>query len=117
MTLKKDLFLATLSLDAYNQGYNSNFIHGETTIGSAVILADSLILNSDPNDPTRTDEAASFYAVAYDVPGGRVDGLSDSILISYRGTDDFSLFSPTSDILMMHLNKLPVFKQTPLKQG
>ena len=37
MTVKKDLFLATLSLDAYNQGYGERIEHGETVIGSASV--------------------------------------------------------------------------------
>jgi hypothetical protein len=36
----------------------------DNAIGSATIVADSLISNTDPNDPIRVDEAAGFYAVA-----------------------------------------------------
>lgn len=89
MTISKDLFLATLSLDAYNQGYGERIEHGETVIGSAVF---------NQGDDSGEAQAAGFYAVAYDVGGSPVDGLTDTIVISYRGTDDFGLFSPTSDI-------------------
>jgi len=100
MMIKKDLFLATLSLDAYNQGYDKNIVHGQTQIGSATKISDSAILDTPSN--TGVAQAASFYAVAYDVPGAALvsqgNSPGDSIVISYRGTDDFSLFSPTSDI-------------------
>jgi len=40
VTISKDLFLAILSMDAYNQGYGRGFEHGKTQIGSAVVDID-----------------------------------------------------------------------------
>ena len=91
MTISKDLFLAILSMDAYNQGYNKGIDHGKIQIGSATINKDSQEVFRDPNVTPETPtiaQAVSFYAVAYDVPGARVDGLSDTTVISYRGTDE-----------------------------
>ena len=100
MTISKDLFLAILSMDAYNQGYNKGLDHGKTQIGSATKKTDSTLVFTDPNadpDDTPPDEAVSFYAVAYDVPGARVDGLSDTTVISYRGTDQPGSEFPLTD--------------------
>jgi len=91
MAISKDLFLAILSMDAYNQGYNKGIDHGKTQIGSATTKTDSTLVFTDPNadpDDTPPDEAASFYAVAYDVDGADIDGLAaGTTVISYRGTD------------------------------
>jgi hypothetical protein len=91
MTISKDLFLAILSMDAYNQGYNKGIDHGKTQIGSATKKTDSTLVFTDPNaDPNDTppDEAASFYAVAYDISGSGIAELDGTTVISYRGTDD-----------------------------
>ncbi|MGL6211129.1 MAG: Mbeg1-like protein [Paracoccaceae bacterium] len=66
---------AILALDSYNQGYDPDVNHGETTIGSMVKLVESDISSG-------SDEVnANFYAVAYqDSP--------NNIVISYRGTDN-----------------------------
>lgn len=80
MTISKELMLAILSMDAYNQGYGKGLNHGKTQIGSAKIKDDSLILNDDPNDPDRIDQDAGFYAVSYTMGSGET-------VISYRGTD------------------------------
>lgn len=76
MTTSKDLLLAILSMDAYNQGYAPGIEHGSARIGTATFSTDSSVLRKN-DEPL--DQPAGFYAVAYDVAGlGTV--------ISYRGT-------------------------------
>ena len=87
MAISKDLFLAILSMDAYNRGYNAGIqISDEegTQIGAAKINVTSGQVNSIKD----AAQAASFYAVAYDVDGADIDGLAaGTTVISYRGTD------------------------------
>ncbi len=78
MAVSNNLMQAILAMDVYNQGYGDHLEHGETQIGLATVGQDSLILNADPNDPNRIDQAAGFYAAAYNWNGTTV--------ISYRGT-------------------------------
>ena len=87
MAISKDLFLAILSMDSYNRGYGAGIKLSGTKIGAATIGDDSLILNTDPNDPDRVDQAAGFYAIAYDVGGSGPSELAGKTVISYRGTD------------------------------
>ncbi|PCH94101.1 MAG: hypothetical protein COB84_08140 [Rhodobacteraceae bacterium] len=96
MNISKELFLAILSLDAYNQGYGKGLNHGKTQIGGATKISDSAILDTPGN--VGTAEAASFYAVAYDVTNGSVTDLANNtVVISYRGTDQPSVLG-NSDI-------------------
>ncbi len=77
MTISKDLFLALLSLDAYNRGYGAGIDGlggGGSKIGTATVGSDELLPDGA--------QAAGFYAVSYDTPYGTV--------ISYRGTDNFT---------------------------
>jgi len=83
MTISKELMLAILSMDSYNQGYGKGLDHGKTQIGSANIVKDSEQVFLDPNAPEGTPteaKDAGFYAVSYDTDYGTV--------ISYRGTDN-----------------------------
>lgn len=78
MTISKDLFLAILSMDSYNQGYGEGLKHGKTQIGSATFKVD---------DTSDAAQAAGFYAIAHDVKASGVEGIdSDTKVISYRGT-------------------------------
>lgn len=95
MTTSKDLFLAILSMDAYNRGYNSGLSDGANVIdgqdidglgGAGSIIGNARVLDFDL--PAGA-EAAGFYAVAYDTPYGTV--------ISYRGTDNLFNWAPWSD--------------------
>lgn len=75
------LMQAILAMDSYNQGYNPGLNHGQTQIGLATKSTDSTDEYADPNAPPGTpspDQAAGFYAVAYNYDGQTV--------ISYRGT-------------------------------
>jgi hypothetical protein len=95
MPIKKDLFLAILSMDSYNRGFNAGIVLPDaqgTQIGAAKInkTSEQIAELGDPN-------AAGFYAVAYDISGNRPDGTGGSgiagldagtTVISYRGTDE-----------------------------
>jgi hypothetical protein len=82
-----DLFRAILAMDAYNRGYNAG-------IKSPGAAADQGLLGTQLGLATigiaRADVNASFFAQAYTLGGKTV--------ISYRGTDDFNVLSPSSDI-------------------
>jgi hypothetical protein len=86
MAVSEDLFLAILSMDAYNRGYNQGLGGlgaAGSQIGNATFTAQS---NTDAEGPEVT---ASFYASAYTWNGKTV--------ISYRGTDDPTPLSLVSD--------------------
>jgi hypothetical protein len=85
--MSRDLFLAILSMDAYNRGYDPNLrMDNQFQLGLAQIGFDSSILGTDPALGGRVDQANSFYAVSYNVSG--VPELSGaSTVISYRGKD------------------------------
>ncbi len=71
---QKDLLLAILAMDSYNQDYGAGLAHGSTTIGSSN-------LNDRPESVKIADwEAAGFYAASYTLADG-------TTVISYRGTD------------------------------
>lgn len=70
---------AILALDSYNRGYNQGIILPDGgTLGDATIIAQS------SSDAHSAEVGASFFAVAYKFP-------DNSVVISYRGTDDWSL--------------------------
>jgi hypothetical protein len=74
---KRDLLLALLAMDSYNQGYEEGLTHGSKTIGSAT-------LKDRPEGISISNwQSAGFYAAAYELPGETV--------ISFRGTDDLDL--------------------------
>jgi hypothetical protein len=80
--MNKDLLLALLSMDSYNRGYSPGIKtfgpnNAGQAIGNAIIVDIPLPANSQPK---------GFYALAYDVSGAGVSGLSGTV-ISYRGTD------------------------------
>lgn len=78
--MTKDLFLAILSRDAYNRGYNSGSSGlSEVSDGSVQIGTATISLNLDNAFLTPQAIAAGFYAVAYEWNG--------ETIISYRGTD------------------------------
>lgn len=80
MTISKELFLALLSMDAYNRGYEPG-VGGlpKPEDGFQIGLATYLTDSTDKLGLTDT-QAAGFYAIAYSLPDG-------SKVISYRGTD------------------------------
>src|SRR5680860_753983 len=84
--MTKDLFLAILSMDAYNRGYNPG-ISGlsEVSDGSVQIGTATISFNLDNASLTPQAIAAGFYAVAYEWNG--------ETIISYRGTDNPDLWT------------------------
>jgi hypothetical protein len=89
VSISKELFLAILSLDSYNRGYNAGIADGGPedldglgeagkSIGNATVLNVPLPAGSF---------SEGFYAVAYDVPSGT--NTPNSTVISYRGTDGY----------------------------
>ncbi len=91
MTISDDLFRAILAMDAYNRGYGAgiNFGPGSdangTQIGGATISG-----NAETLLGATQVQAANFYAVSYT--------WNNHQIISYRGTDDPSIFNPSSDV-------------------
>ncbi|WP_084646956.1 calcium-binding protein [Mesorhizobium sp. WSM2561] len=93
--MSKDLFLAILSMDAYNRGYATGLAVEGNQLGVATISTDSEEVFRDPSAPEETPtaaQAADFYAIAYDWNGERV--------ISYRGTDVWTEL-PTVDLQLI----------------
>jgi len=93
--VNRELFLSILSMDSYNRGYGqglllnpSDSITGQNEAGRR--LGKAVVANFDIPDGS---VAASFYAIAYDVSGANIDGLSGTV-ISYRGTDKFVAEGP-----------------------
>ena len=85
--MTKDLFLAILSMDAYNRGYNAGITGLSDEIGTQI--GNATISNRASSLPNSPEFAAGFYAVAYeDVTYGKI--------IAYRGTDNPDLW--TDDI-------------------
>jgi hypothetical protein len=78
MAISKDLFLAILSMDAYNEGYGAGLKlpAGTSQIGSATVGPDSTLVLRDPTTNQLLDQPAGIYAVACDT--SNVTGLVDS---------------------------------------
>ena len=88
MTISPELFMAILSMDSYNRGYNPGISDGEHVendvdlgLGDAVdtLVGNARIISRVSSDPNGEAQAAGFYALAYQWNGETV--------ISYRGTD------------------------------
>ena len=95
MTISKDLYLAILSMDAYNRGYGAGVADGgkddtdglgDSSNGTAKIGNATVSLNLTDAGLAATAQTAGFYAVAYDDP-------TYGMIISYRGTDNPSIFA------------------------
>lgn len=98
MTISPELFMAILSMDSYNRGYNPGISDGEHVendvdlgLGDAVdtLVGNARIISRVSSDPDGEAQAAGFYAVAYDWNGETV--------ISYRGTDNPNPLAAGSD--------------------
>ena len=95
--ISKDLLLAILALDAYNRGYGAGISDlsqkSETKVGPARIIT-----NAEKELGEGEAQSAGFYAIAYELDKA-VEGLpKGSVIISYRGTDDYGVFSLDNDI-------------------
>ncbi|MGJ8573381.1 MAG: calcium-binding protein [Hoeflea sp.] len=84
MNISPELFMAILSMDSYNRGYQSG-LGGIDGLGSDVgtKLGNASVLYASDSSEGSAERAAGFYAVAYQWNGDTV--------ISYRGTDDDSI--------------------------
>ncbi len=74
MSTSSELMYAILAMDAYNRGYSPGIVLTGSQIGTATITTDSTREfrdpGADPEAPT-PDQAAGFYAVAYEWDGER----------------------------------------------
>lgn len=94
MSISKELFLAILSMDAYNRGYGAGLADGVNLDGdgngvdglgeSGKQVGGATVANVPL--PTNA-QAAGFYAIAYEITdGAAIDGLATGdTVISYRG--------------------------------
>ena len=108
MTISKELYLALLSMDAYNRGYGAGIADGGTSdmdglgeaghIGNATLLTRADIgINNAQYDGW---QAVGFYAVAYTMGSGSdvPPELQGKTIISYRGTDNYGALPNTADV-------------------
>jgi hypothetical protein len=87
MTMSPELFMAILSMDSYNRGYDEGIV-GLGGVGSLVGVAE--IISQSNVSIGSEDRTVGFYASAYTLTAD-VDTLSaGTIVISYRGTDNYS---------------------------
>lgn len=86
--MKRDLYLAILSMDSYNRGYGRSikFTIGESSADRTDFgaqIGKATVLNIDLPGGAK---AAGFYALAYDVSD--VAGFTDGeTVIAYRGSE------------------------------
>lgn len=80
--MNRDLFLAVLSMDAYNRGYGARLsnLPESGALGNANII-NRASLGID-GSVYQNWQAANFYAIAYDWNGEKI--------VSYRGTDNLT---------------------------
>ncbi|MEX3012039.1 hypothetical protein [Hoeflea sp. TYP-13] len=93
MSISKDLFLAILSMDSYNRGYNAgiDFANSDASDGSAEIGTATVSYNLNDAGISQAALDAGFYAVAYTISGSvNIPELNGETVISYRGTDEIS---------------------------
>lgn len=81
-TISNELFHAILAMDAYNRGYCAKLTGLSDAVGTK--LGAATVIGSAAN------LADGFYAIAYELNGKKI--------ISYRGTDDTTFFSKSSDL-------------------
>lgn len=88
MSISKELFLAILSMDAYNRGYGAGIADGgEDDVDGLGRVGSHIGTATVVSDNNSTDaQTAGFYAVAYDDP-------TYGKIISYRGKDNPSFFA------------------------
>ena len=113
MTISKDLFLAILSMDSYNRGYDAGIMNdgsndpdglGDASDGTAHIGSATVSYNLADAGIENTSESVGFYAIAYTLGATVGEGndtmASGQTIISYRGTDNIlGLGTPASDLL------------------
>ena len=67
MTISKELFLAILSVDAYNRSYNSGINLNKDKVGSATKFSESA---TQTDFESNASAQGGFYAVSYTVEDG-----------------------------------------------
>lgn len=101
MAISKDLLLAILSMDSYNRGYGAGLRDGgeedEDGLGEAgALIAGGVVKNIQL--PANA-ETYGFYAIAYEFGSNAPDGLTNTTVISYRGTDNRDLEDIANDVI------------------
>lgn len=84
MTMSKELFLALLSMDAYNRGYAPG-VGGLGGVGSRI--GPATITKQSDTAAGSPGVNAGFYAIAYTVPDGAVDGITSGTITGSKGHD------------------------------
>ncbi|MDX2288453.1 MAG: hypothetical protein NW217_06490, partial [Hyphomicrobiaceae bacterium] len=75
MAVSSELFSAILAMDAYNRGYNAGLNNlSDAADGTAQLGLATIVENLETTNLLATAQAASFYALAYDV--GNVAGFA-----------------------------------------
>ena len=94
MTISKELYLAILSMDAYNREYGVGINLGSNTAIGGATIKDRQLFGIGPEQYAAW-QAAGFSAVAYTMGSGPdvPPELQGKTIISYRGTD----FTPETD--------------------
>jgi hypothetical protein len=84
--MNRELFLAILSMDSYNRGYEPGIDLGLNSDAIGTGVGNATISASNGNTEA---QAAGFYAIAYDVAGlGGASGTTRVLM--YRGSDTFA---------------------------
>ena len=83
--MSNDLFHAILAMDAYNRGYGAALPGLSDVIGTK--LGNATVIGAAGDSLAQSH---GFYAIAYESNGKKI--------ISYRGTDDPSILSTSSDL-------------------
>lgn len=83
--MSNELFYAILAMDAYNRGYGAKLTGLSDAIGTK--LGNATVIGSAGDAAA---QANGFYAIAYELDGQKI--------VAYRGTDDTTIFSRSSDL-------------------
>lgn len=83
--MSNELFHAILAMDAYDRGYGAKLTGLSDAIGTK--LGNATVIGSAGDAAAQAD---GFYAIAYELNGQKI--------VSYRGTDDTTIFSRSSDL-------------------
>jgi hypothetical protein len=86
--MKRDLFLAILSMDSYNRSYGQHLTELDDAYESSgdVFLGNALLQKNSFRDLPGS-AASGFYAIAY-TAGAGIEGIAaGQTIISYRGTN------------------------------
>lgn len=83
--MSDSLWYAILAMDAYDRGYGAKLSGLSDTIGTKI--GNATVIGSAGDAAAQKD---GFYAIAYELNGQKI--------IAYRGTDDTSIFSRSSDL-------------------